>query len=118
MPSESRNLPEQEISIKSRSHEVFVKAETDESRRPTKPFPVYLRETPASPISSTVKAMLWLAGIVVALLFLASVWKLMVRHGPRRMAPPVRSTAIGTVLPRAGSHSQAESGTANSAPRT
>ena len=46
---------------------------------PTKPFPVYLRETPAFPMSSTVKAMLWFAGIIVGLLFLAAVWKLSIR---------------------------------------
>ena len=29
MPSESRNMPEQELSIKSRAHEVFVKQEPE-----------------------------------------------------------------------------------------
>jgi hypothetical protein len=86
MPSESRHLPEQEISIKTRAHELFVKPTTEEVRRAPKPFPVYLRETPASPMSSTVKAALWFAAIIVLLLFLASVWKLSVRHGPRRAA--------------------------------
>ncbi len=87
MPSESRNLHEQEISIKSRSHEVFAKAEPEVRGRSTKPFPVYLRETPASPMSGVVRAMLWAAAIVVALLFLAAVWKLMIRHGPKPVAP-------------------------------
>jgi hypothetical protein len=84
MPSESRNIPEQEASIKRRAHELFVKDTPDHVSRPTKPFPVYLRETPAFPMSSTVKAMLWFTGIIVGLLFLAAVWKLSVRHGPRQ----------------------------------
>ena len=86
MPSESRNLHEQEISIKSRAHEVFAKAEPDPRGR-TKPFPVYLRETPASPMSAAVRAVLWFAGIIVGMLFLAAVWKLTVRHGPKPVAP-------------------------------
>ena len=65
MPSQSRNMPEQERSIKSRAHEVFAKQDPETANRATKPFPVYLRETPAFPMSPTVKAMLWLAGIIV-----------------------------------------------------
>jgi hypothetical protein len=98
MPSESRNIPEQEASIKSRAHELFVKPEADEGTRATKPFLVYLRETPAFPMSSTVKAMLWFAGIIVGLLFLAAVWKLSLRYGPRqqspRAAPATRSAGL------------------------
>jgi hypothetical protein len=100
MPSESGNLPEQEISIKSRAHEVFAKPKPEAAGvRQTKPFPVYLRETPAFPMSSTVKAMLWFAGIIVGLLFLAAVWKLTVRHGPRRLAPAPRVSARGDRIP-------------------
>jgi len=97
MPSESRNIPEQEASIKSRAHELFVKPEADAATRATKPFPVYLRETPAFPMSSTVKAILWFAGIIVGLLFLAAVWKLSIRYGPRQQAPkptPTRSASF------------------------
>jgi hypothetical protein len=90
MPSESRNLPEQEISIKSRAHEVFARANPEDRPRPTKPFPVYLRETPAYPMSGIVRAMLWIAAIIVGLLFLASVWKLTVRRGPKGVAPSPR----------------------------
>ena len=100
MPSESRNIPEQEASIKSRAHELFVKPQPDQAMRPTKPFPVYLRETPAFPMSSTVKAMLWFAGIIVGLLFLAAVWKLSVRHGPRQLAPDQRPAAKPTGIPK------------------
>jgi hypothetical protein len=94
MPSESRNLHEQEISIKSRAHEVFAKEKPDTRVRVTKPFPVYLRETPASPMSSVVRAMLWTAAIIVGMLFLAAVWKLAVRHGPKPVVPgPARELA-------------------------
>jgi hypothetical protein len=95
MPTHSGNLPEQERSIKSRAHELFVKPQPDSAARPTKPFPVYLKETPAFPMSSTVKAMLFFAAIIVGLLFLAAVWKLSIRHGPRRQDPP-RSEAVKT----------------------
>src|SRR5262245_35981892 len=98
MPSESRNLPEQERSIKSRAHEVFVQQERKPIDRPTKPFPVYLRETPAFPMSSTVKAMLWFAGIIVGILFLAAVVKLSIRFGPKRQdpgrQPAVKSSSV------------------------
>ena len=80
MPSEPRNIPEQEHSIKTRAHELFVR-QPEDGNRPTKPFPVYLRETPASPMSSTVKAMLWFAGIIVGILFLAAVSE--VKHALR-----------------------------------
>ena len=94
MPSDSRNLPEQEISIKSRAHEVFAKSEPAGPRRPTKPFPVYLRETPASPMSAAVKAGLWFTAIIVGLLFLAAVWKLTVRCGPGALRPTAGCASI------------------------
>ncbi len=94
MPSESRNLHEQEISIKSRAHEVFAKAEPDPRGRLTKPFPVYLRETPASPMSGVVRAILVFAAIIVGMLFLASVWKLTIRHGPKPVTPGPTSVSM------------------------
>jgi hypothetical protein len=103
MPSEPRNMPEQEHSIKSRARELFVKEEPANANRPTKPFPVYLRETPALPMTSTVKAMLWFAGIIVALLFLAAIVKLSIRHGPGRRAPgpppAVKTAAVRLIQP-------------------
>ena len=93
MPAESHNLPEQEISIKARSHELFVKSGPDLDTRSVKPFPVYLRETPAIPISGAVKALLWIVAIVVALLFIAAVWRLIVRHGTQRQRAPARPRA-------------------------
>jgi hypothetical protein len=100
MPSESRNTPEQEHSIKSRAHEVFAKQNQETGNRPTKPFPVYLRETPAFPMSPTVKAMLWFAGIIVGILFLAAVLKLSLRYGPKRRgsAPPPAAKTEGVSL--------------------
>ena len=58
---------------------------------------MYLRETPAEPLSPTTKAILWIVGIIVAMLFLAALWK--VSH-PRRtkartkIAEPVAKTAM------------------------
>ncbi len=93
MPSESRDLPEQEISIKARAHELFHESGQVGPVPSTKPFAFYLRETPAVPISPTIKAVLWMAGIIVALLFIAAVWRLMVRHGPQRTPAPARRAA-------------------------
>jgi hypothetical protein len=100
MPSAPRNIPEQEHSIKSRAHEVFSKQEPETGNRATKPFPVYLRETPAFPMSTTVKATLWFAGIIVGLLFLAAVVKLSLRYGPKRQinAPPPAAKAEDVTL--------------------
>jgi hypothetical protein len=100
MPSESRNMPEQEHSIKSRAHEVFAKQEPETVNHPTRSFPEYLRETPAFPMSSTVKAMLWFAGIIVGILFLAAILKLSIRYGPKRQdnAPPPATKTEGVSL--------------------
>ena len=35
----------------------------------------YLRETPAEPLSPLTKAILWIGGTIVALLFLAAIWR-------------------------------------------
>ena len=75
MPDESTDLPEQEHSIKARGKELFVERLKPENSQPTKPFPVYLRETPAQPISTFTRFMLWIVGIVVALLLFAALWQ-------------------------------------------
>jgi hypothetical protein len=96
MASERQNMSEQEISIKAREHELYVTA-PDANSKPVKPFPVYLRETPAEPLSPATKAVLWVVGIIVALLFLAALWRVSRRHiaapstGPAR---PVSKTAM------------------------
>jgi hypothetical protein len=84
MPSESRNMPEQEHSIKARSHELFVEPTRAEAGKPAKPFPVYLRETPAEPMSGATKTLLLLTAIVVAVLFLAAIWRIVARSSPKQ----------------------------------
>ncbi len=93
MASQSRNMPEQEHSIKVRSNELFIPDAPTETRV-TRPFPDYLRETPAQPLSLGIKAILWILGIVVALLFVTALWRVVHRHGTHRSAhrPAVRST--------------------------
>jgi len=90
MPSESRNLPEQELSIKARSHELYFQPPHQAT---TKPFPAYLRETPAAPLSTFTKVVLWIVGIIVALLFVAALWRAALGHGPRRQTRAPRPTA-------------------------
>jgi hypothetical protein len=93
MASKPRNMPEQEHSIKVRSNELFVPDAPTETRV-TRPFPDYLRETPAQPLSAGIKAIIWILGIVVALLFVTALWRVVHRHGTQRAAPrpTVRST--------------------------
>ncbi len=80
MPSHPRNMPEQEHSIKARSHELFVDDTPVAADRATKPFRVYLHETPAQPLSPAVTALFWVLGIIVALLFVAAIWRVAHRH--------------------------------------
>ena len=76
MGSERRNMPEQERSIKDREEELFFEPHDSASARtPLKPFPVYLRETPSVPVATGIKAIIWIVGILVALLFLAALWR-------------------------------------------
>ena len=76
MGSERRSMPEQELSIWEREQELFVEPqETPTAEPPVKPFPIYLRETPANPMSSEVKVILWIVGIAVVLLFCVALWR-------------------------------------------
>ena len=102
MPSQRRNMPEQEHSIKERSHALFVEEDLVATPVPTKPFKVYLRETPARPFSPGVKAIFWVLGIIVGLLFLLSLWRLS-HHHTRRLpaaeeAPTAGEAPGGTVM--------------------
>ena len=61
-------------------------------------------------MSSTVKAVLWFAGIIVGLLFLAAVWKLSLRYGPRQQAPkPTATTPLRRSQPPAQIEAQPRS---------
>ncbi len=101
MPSQPRNMPEQEHSIKARSHELFVEpAQPAEGTKSTKPFPVYLRETPAQPFSPLIKAIFWVLGIIVAVLFLAAVWRMSHRHGRSARPASLRVKAAMMHRPR------------------
>jgi hypothetical protein len=100
MPSHPRNMPEQEHSIKARSHELFVEETPALSNGATKPFAAYLRETPARPLSPVFKVLFWFLGIIVALLFLLAVWRVAHRH--HRL--PARKPAAETVMVRDPRH--------------
>jgi hypothetical protein len=107
MPSESRNVPEQELSIKARAYELYLKPSNPTSTKLVKPFPVYLRETPAVPFSTLTKVALWIVGIIVALLFLAALWRVLLGHGPRRQTRASRPTVRSAIL-----HAPADGSTA------
>ena len=99
MPSESPYQPEQEHSIKARGTELFVGQLKPENSQPTKPFLTYLRETPAQPVSTFTKVVLWIVGIVVAVLLLAALWRVSHRYGPGRRAPKSPRPAATTAIP-------------------
>lgn len=96
MPAESRNLHEQERSIKAREYELYVKPTDNGQVR--KPFLEYLRETPAEPLSTTTKTILWIVGMLVVVVFFAAIWRAI--HRPtararnRALQPAVKSVAV------------------------
>jgi hypothetical protein len=109
MGSERRNMPEQERSIREREQELFVEPqERTTPEPPLKPFPIYLRETPAIPISPEVKVILWIVGIAVLLLLCVALWR--THRSLRLQTPGVTKTAVMKVAPRlprmAGSNGQ------------
>jgi len=102
MAAHRRNMPEQEQSIKARSHELFVDETPVVSARSGKPFKAYLRETPAQPVSRGVQALLWAIGLIVGALFLLALWRVSHRHHgktPRDQAP-ADSAISRQVLPQ------------------
>jgi hypothetical protein len=101
MPSQPRNMPEQEHSIKVRSNELYVE-DTQAPAQVTKPFPVYLRETPAQPLSAGIKAIFWTLGIIVALLFVAALWRVAHRQVPKRPTGKTGVRAVGMPDPVQG----------------
>jgi hypothetical protein len=68
-------LPESEQSIKARRHELYEEEPPPAVAGPLtrKPFAAYLRDTPAAPLSPTVRALLWLVGVVVVALLVIAV---------------------------------------------
>ncbi len=97
MPSQRRNMPEQEHSIKARSHELFVEETPIGPARATRPFRDYLRETPALPLSGGIKAIFWVVGIIVGVLFLLAIWRASNRLGGK---PPAAKAPAQTVMLR------------------
>ncbi len=83
----------QEQSIKARKHQLF---EVDEplggSSGPRQSFQEYLRTTPADPLSTTAKAILWIVGAIVILLLIVA----LATSGPKKPRPKPVS---GLVLP-------------------
>lgn len=95
MRSERRSMPEQELSIKEREQELYDEPhEALPVKPPVKPFPIYLRETPAVPMSSGVKATLWIVGIVVLLLLIAALWRTQRPSRIRRGSAAPRASAM------------------------
>lgn len=93
MASERQNMSDQEISIKARGSELYHRPLPSELSKPVKPFPVYLRETPAVPFSAGTKAILWTVGVIVALLFLAALWRVSHSHLTR---PPATTKPLAS----------------------
>jgi hypothetical protein len=101
MPSERQNMSDQDISIKAREHELYVPVLPDAP--PVKPFPVYLAETPGEPLSPGTKFVLAIAGIIVALLFVAALWRVTHPRATKPKAGAARAAAKTAVIvdPRA-----------------
>ena len=70
---------------------------------PVKPFPIYLRETPANPMSPQVKVILWIVGIAVVLLFCAALWRTQ-RPSRLRRTPGATKAAVMNVAPACRTH--------------
>src|SRR5208282_3698818 len=95
MGSERRSMPEQELSIRERKQELFVEPQdTPAAEPPVKPFPIYLRETPANPIATEVKVVLWIVGIAVLLLFGVALWR---THRPSRLRRTSSTTKAAVI---------------------
>ncbi len=98
MRPQSRNMPEQEHSIKVRSNELFYE-ETVVPTRTTRPFVEYLRETPAKPMAAWLQAVFAIVGVIVGVLFLVALWRVSHPHPSKKPAirPKTASTAMADV---------------------
>jgi hypothetical protein len=95
MGSERHSMPEQELWIRAREQELFVEPPVaPPATPPVKPFPIYLRETPANPMSSSVNVILWIVGIAVLLLFGVALWRTQRTSRPRRGSGAVKAAAL------------------------
>ncbi|MGA2704374.1 MAG: hypothetical protein ABSH35_25160 [Isosphaeraceae bacterium] len=104
MGSERRSMPEQELSIRQRDQELFVEPqETPAAEPPVKPFPIYLRETPANPMATEVKVILWIVGIAVLLLFGVALWRAQ-RPSRLRRTSSATKAAVMDVAPLLPTH--------------
>jgi hypothetical protein len=104
MGSERRSMPEQELSIREREQALFVDPqETGAAEPPVKPFPIYLRETPANPMSTGVKVILWIVGIAVLLLLGAALWRTQ-RPSRLRRTSGATKAAVMDVAPLLPAH--------------
>lgn len=98
MASERQNMSEQEISIKERERELYVKPVAPTNVKPVKSFEVYLRETPAEPLSPATKAILAIVSVIVGLLFLGALWRATTHHAPEIRVRNARPAVKGTLL--------------------
>ena len=104
MGSERRSMPEQELSIREREQELFVEPQETPAAEPrVKPFPIYLRETPANPMSREVKVILWIVGIAVLLLFAVALWRAQ-RSSRLRQTSGATKAAVMDVAPLLPTH--------------
>jgi hypothetical protein len=94
-PSDQRT---QEQSIKARKHELFeVDQSSDALSGPRRSFQECLRETPADPLSTPLKALLWTVGTTVILLLVFA----LATGGnkkPKPRSPNALAPAVGTRL--------------------
>jgi hypothetical protein len=87
----------QEQSIKARKHQLFEADEPLDSG-PRRPFKECLRTTPADPLSTPLKALLWTLGTVVVLLLIFALAK----SGTRTPKPKPVSGLVPPAAARAG----------------
>lgn len=99
MRSDRRSMPEQELSIKEREQELFVESIGTPAPTTTKPFADYLRETPADPLSTHVKAILWIVGLIVLLLLALAIWRAQRPTRSRSRPRPTQEAATVLVWP-------------------
>ena len=82
----------QEQSIKARKHQLFEADAPAVEVGSGRSFKDFVRTTPATPLSGLTKAVLWVAGVIVALFLVAALLKTF--HHPPQAAPrPARKAS-------------------------